>query len=120
MAASTPFICTTSSLNGSAHRPASRKTEVVQRSLPELMTKHGRFDVLIMDIEGGELGFIKSYSHLLRCFRLLLIEIHGSVITPAQMEEIQREFADRDFEKIEEICGVEVWRNKSEQQSYPT
>ena len=96
-------------VGGSSTRPTTRSVQVVNRSLVELQEKHGRFNVLIMDIEGGEYDLIRTYADLLQNYRLIIMELHDSILGVLKAEECRVMLRKIGF-KLDEICeATEVW-----------
>ena len=55
-------------------------TPVPTRTLADLEEEHGPFNVLVADIEGGELELLESNPECLRRLRMVLVELHPGTI----------------------------------------
>lgn len=65
-------------IGGSGYRETDTPIEVIGISVEEIERKYQiTFDTLIMDIEGGEVDFIKKNSSFLKRLKTIFIEIHG-------------------------------------------
>ena len=85
----------------------------------ELHEKHGEFNVLIMDIEGGEHSLIRSYADLLQDYRLIIVELHDFIIGPEKAEECRAVLRERGFRMID-VCEItEVWGRNGEEPLTP-
>lgn len=96
-------------VGGSSNRETSQTLSIVERSLEELEKKHGPFNVLIMDIEGGELQVITNFSKTLEYYRLLVIEFHPFIIGEQAVKNCQDILKNIGFRKVQKDIGVEAW-----------
>ncbi|MFN9954652.1 MAG: FkbM family methyltransferase, partial [bacterium] len=71
------FYVGSSILESSNIRQWNKQVEVPGKTIEQLEKEHGlRFDTLIMDIEGGELTFLRENRNWLKQIRTLFIEVH--------------------------------------------
>ena len=96
-------------VGGSRDRKTKRKTEIVSRSLNELLDKHGDFSVLLIDIEGGEYDFIMENIETIRNFSKIIIELHDFIIGIKKVEELKEILQNLGFSFKENIGDCEVW-----------
>ena len=83
--------------------------QVPARSLRELEQKHGQFNVLIMDIEGGEIGVLRESEPLLNHYRLVIMERHDFIIGSESAEECSEILLRNGFRASNRAYLVEVW-----------
>jgi FkbM family methyltransferase len=101
-------------LDGSGVERTDAGVPVVSVNVPvytidQIESEYGmRFNVVIMDIEGGELSFIEENTEFLRRIDLLIVELHRPVIGQgvARAVSILRE---QEFINIESLGASEVW-----------
>jgi FkbM family methyltransferase len=87
-------------------------TEVPARSLLELEEKYGQYNVMIMDIEGGEYDVLRNSESLLEHYRLLIIELHEDVLGEEILEECRNILRKQSFTMLERMDRTEVWEKK--------
>lgn len=81
------------------------------RSLNELMARHGPFSALIMDIEGSELELLESSAAILSHFRLIIIELHETLIGVAGVNRCHALLQASGFVMKEKSYITEAWLN---------
>jgi len=96
-------------LAGSLQRRTATPMQVPARSLRELEQKHGQFNVLIMDIEGGEIGVLRESEPLLNHYRLVILERHDFIIGSESAEECSEILLRNGFRASNRAYLVEVW-----------
>lgn len=98
-------------VGGSAQRQTEKKIRVPVKTVEQLEEQHGlRFNVLIMDIEGGEIDFLDENPHLLNQLTHLFIEWHPFIIDPVIIAQKKQLLGEHGFELADQQKNVEVWR----------
>jgi FkbM family methyltransferase len=83
------------------------------RSLNELVERHGPFSALIVDIEGSELELLESSASTLRTFRLVIIELHETIIGVKGIDRCHSSLQAAGFVLKEKSYITEAWLNAS-------
>ena len=96
-------------VGGSMQKPEGTATEVPARTLDEIEEKHGKFNVMIMDIEGGEYDIILKNEFVLSHYRLLIVELHDDVLGEPRLEECRAVLRKLGFTLNERMDRTEVW-----------
>jgi FkbM family methyltransferase len=96
-------------ITGSRVATTGNLVRVPGRRLSELIARYGPFTVLIMDIEGGELEQLQSSREALPDFRLILIELHESVIGSDGVERCRCVLKQAGFKMVERSYITEAW-----------
>lgn len=87
------FFVGKSILASSPIRATTNLISVEGKTVEDLERQHGlKFDTLIMDIEGGELQFLRENRDWLRNLRTVFLEVHehAEVLTAAEVEECRQ------------------------------
>ena len=87
----------------------SYQTRIAGTTLTDLHQKYGPFNVLVMDIEGAELFVASESAHLLKEYRLIILELHPSIIGEADCEAVRSIFRSSGFVRKGDISCVETW-----------
>jgi FkbM family methyltransferase len=87
----------------------SPETRIPGVSPAELHRRYGPFNVLVMDIEGAELYVATDHRDLLRGYRLIILELHPSIIGEEACDRIRAIFSSCGFERSGERSCVEAW-----------
>lgn len=100
-------------VSGSANLLEGTEVKVPVLSYDELCEKHGfQPNVLVMDIEGGEVSFISENEARLGDFRMLIIEMHPYIVGDGAIKACQAKLQEAGF-RLEENDGlVETWINE--------
>lgn len=87
------------------------KIVVKGKSLEELRKEYFDFTALIMDIEGGELNFFRSFDLKNTQIRLIVWETHcnPNMLTKEELEECYEILRTQEFKLIEKSGIVEAW-----------
>lgn len=94
----------------SGHMREGKRVQVRVRTVEEIERQHGlRFDTVFMDIQGGELDFVRENPELLSRTRLLILEMHPHIIGRAACDECRAGLRAAGLQLIEERGLVEVW-----------
>ncbi len=97
-------------VSGSANISQGTEVSVSVLSLDSLCDKYDfRPNVLIMDIEGGEIDFISENEHRLPEFRLMIIEMHPFIVGDEKIEQCRTILRNHNFTMKESIGLVEAW-----------
>jgi len=96
---------------GSVCRSSSESIEVNSVSLRNLEQKHGKFNVLLMDIEGAELKVIEDSRDLLKNYRIIMVEWHPFITAAEEIEKCRNILKDLSF-SLKHSGEIEVWENK--------
>jgi len=95
---------------GSAHLESGYKVPVPVYDLSALCARcGGAFDVLIMDIEGGELEVLEGLGSELSAFRLVLCEFHDFIIGADRVQACRQILQTHQFTLLETMGTVEAW-----------
>ncbi|WP_437229274.1 FkbM family methyltransferase [Planctomicrobium sp. SH661] len=98
-------------VGGSADRQTAERVQVPVKTVEQLSAAHGiQFDSLMMDIEGGELGFIRENEEFFKTLRIAIIEFHDFIIGKADVSECRNLLRRYGLAKVDEDGGVEVWK----------
>ncbi len=106
------FYLSQNMIRSSAQRQTTEPTQIVVRSLEELEQKHGKFNVLIMDIEGGEIEVLRQARKLLSHYRLVIVELHDFIIGQESVEECRHILNTNGFMLKKRLGYVEAWVNE--------
>jgi FkbM family methyltransferase len=96
-------------VSGSAHRETQKKRSVPARTISELETKYGEFNVLILDIQGGELDLLLFEEKTLDHLRLIIVEMHETIIGRESVKECRQILRLHNFRLIAQVDTVEAW-----------
>ncbi|GAA5128537.1 FkbM family methyltransferase [Luteolibacter yonseiensis] len=100
-------------VSGSANLATGKEVSVPVYSNDDLCAKHDfRPNVLIMDIEGGEIDFVSENEHRLPDFRLLIIEMHPFIVGADRIESCRSALRRMGFALKETEGLVEAWINE--------
>lgn len=95
---------------GSAHRKAHTEVVVPVFSLSDIEARvSGTFNVLIMDIEGGEHEVLTLLRDRLHEFRLVIVEFHAFIIGEELVEECKTILKSAGFQPVSSMNSVEGW-----------
>jgi FkbM family methyltransferase len=100
-------------VGGSADRVTENETTIVNRSFCELVDKHGRFNVIIIDIEGGEHAFFIENQELLGDIDTIIIEQHVKIIGEEKVSQIRSLFEQSGLMRVFLESKTEVWVRSS-------
>jgi FkbM family methyltransferase len=105
-----PVLATSSSLKSSAGEPRT----VPALSLATLVERHRLHGAaLILDIEGAETDLVRHEGRILADnFELLVLELHPRIYGEAEAERIRVALGELEFERVDSIREVEVWRKR--------
>jgi FkbM family methyltransferase len=90
-------------LMSSNRRQSAEQISVQGKTVAELEQQHGlRFDALVMDIEGGELDFLRDNRAKLPEFRVVFMEVHPhrDILSPEEVAECEAILQEAGFEKV--------------------
>jgi FkbM family methyltransferase len=100
-------------VSGSANLTTGTEVRVPVYSCEDLCAKHDfRPNVLIMDIEGGEVDFVSENEHRLADFRLLIIEMHPYIVGLDVIQSCKEKLRAIGFTMKEGDGLVEAWVNE--------
>lgn len=94
---------------GSSLETSDNEVTVKCCRLADLETQYGQFNVLIADIQGGEVDLLRMEKEALSRFRLVVIEMHPAIVGADAIEDCRRVLRECGFEMREEISDVEAW-----------
>lgn len=108
------YIHSSAVVDGSTQRRSAHGIRLPSRSLRELHERYGPFNTLIADIEGSELSVLEDSGDLLRAYRLVIIELHSSIIGEDKIARC-REILSRCGLRMVRKAGVtEAWQRSSD------
>jgi FkbM family methyltransferase len=87
----------------------ARLIKVRGRSLADLHYSHGPFNTLLIDVEGSELEVLRDSRHLLRDYRLVIIELHRELLGAGGVAECRRILTSVGLRSSAVIKSVEAW-----------
>lgn len=110
-----PFFFHGKILDSSADRHSENSINVEGKTVRDIEKKYRiNFDTLIMDIEGGELNFLRENGSFLKQLKLVILELHAfeGFLTHAEVLECEEILVKNKFEKImtDDICHA--WKKK--------
>jgi FkbM family methyltransferase len=81
------------------------------KTLSEMIEQYFPFTVIVMDIEGGELEFFRSFDLKNSNIRLIIWETHTrpGMLTKDELEECYGILTEQGFNIIEKLGDVEAW-----------
>lgn len=100
-------------VGGSQKRKTAHKIEVDGKSIPQLEKKYAlNFNVLIMDIEGGELEFLRNHKEELRGIERVFMEIHpfAGILTLKEAEECEQILNSLMFTMVLQDGNYQIWQ----------
>ncbi len=95
---------------GSVARATGKELTVKSCRLTELENSYGKFNVLIMDIQGGEVELLELEESALGHFRLIVVEMHPSIVGEQPVEKCRQILRRLGFKLQERISTVEAWQ----------
>ena len=90
-------------LTSSNRRQSAEKISVAGKTVADLESKYGlKFDVLMMDIEGGELDFLRENREKLKELNVIFMEVHQhpDILLKEDVAECQSIVEQAGFEKV--------------------
>ena len=104
-------------VGGSSQRTTDTKIYVVGKTVSDLEEYYGlKFDSLVIDIEGGELDFLRTNGLFLNQLKTVLVEIHhfNGILSQEEAKECEQILQQKDFEKVDETAKgyYQVWTKK--------
>lgn len=103
-------------VGGSQKRKTANKIEVDGKSIPQLEEKYGlRFNVLIMDIEGGELEFLRNHKEELKGIERIFMEIHpfAGILTLKEAQECEQILDSLMFTRVLQDGNYQIWQKET-------
>lgn len=103
-------------LMSSARRPGVTKIRVPGKTVADLEKQYGLdFDALVMDIEGGELDFLRENRAKLKSFRIIFMEVHPhkEILTLEEVAECLAILEEAGFERVVDETNFWVMTKKS-------
>jgi FkbM family methyltransferase len=97
----------------SLNNPSSDVRLVSGTSIAALQERYNlRFETLIMDIEGGELNFLREHSEELVFFKMIFIEIHvfGQMLSEEEGNECENILSSLGFMREVKQGHFQIWR----------
>lgn len=90
---------------------SGKKIMAVGKSLEDLMSQYFEFTAVIMDIEGGELEFFRSFDLKMTKIRLIVWETHCSptMLSEIELDECYNLLKSYGFYLLEKSSNVEAW-----------
>lgn len=99
---------------GSSLLSGKNKIIVRCKSLEELNKEYFDFSVIVMDIEGGELEFFRSFNLENSKIRLIIWETHckPNLLAKSELQECYQILESYSFKFVERVGNVEAWLKK--------
>jgi FkbM family methyltransferase len=97
-------------VEGSAYNKTDNELRLPSRSMAELCERHGPFNVLHMDIEGGEYEVLRSSNNILTQFRLVIVEIHDFILGAEKVAACHDILESSGLKLLDQSNAVEVWQ----------
>ncbi len=101
-----PFFIHKNMVGSSAQRRTETSHHIACMPLELIEQQYGPFNVLIMDIEGGEADFIAENENSLSGFNKLIIEFHPSILTAETVTQLYTHLDQLGFDCVETIDSV--------------
>jgi FkbM family methyltransferase len=98
-------------VSGSAVRKTGRSVKVPVKSVSAIF-KDASPTAIIVNIEGGELDFLRQAKSLLGNVRLAIVDMHDFIIGKEACDECRRLLAEAGFCFVEKPASIEVWMRK--------
>ncbi|WMS41655.1 FkbM family methyltransferase [Acuticoccus sp. MNP-M23] len=70
------------------------------------------FDTLVMDIEGGEVNFVRDFGDALKRFDTVMVEVHWW-IGPDNLAEVEGAFSAAGLTRVDSAGAVQIWKRQS-------
>lgn len=104
-------------VGGSSQRTTDTKIYVVGKKVSDLEKYYSlKFDTLVMDIEGGELDFLRTNGLFLNQLKTVLMETHhfNGILSQGEAKECEQILRQKNFEKVDETAkgSYQVWTKK--------
>jgi FkbM family methyltransferase len=99
-------------LMSSNRRKSTTPITVPGKTLSELETAYGmKFDTLVMDIEGGELNFLRENRIWLSQLQMLMMEVHPhkDILSPEEVEECRQILKHAGLSQILDEENFWIW-----------
>lgn len=109
------FFLGNSILMSSNRRQSATKISIAGKTVADLEREHGlKFDALVMDIEGGELDFLRENREWLKNLRVIFMEVHPhpEILSSEEVKECQAILEAAGFEKTVDETNFWVLTNK--------
>jgi hypothetical protein len=105
------FFMGGSAFLGSNTLGRGEKVIVIGKTLEEITKKYFDFTAIVMDIEGGELDFFRSFDLKKSKIRLIIWETHVSphLLSIDELNECYDILEKQGFKLKEKSSGVECW-----------
>ena len=84
------------------------------KSLRQLQSERGPFNVLVCDIEGAELALFEESADLFKSLRLVIVELHDFFIGNDGVARCQEVMKRAGLELVAAERGVEAWQRGSD------
>lgn len=96
---------------GSSTLTGVNKVTIPGKSLKEIIKQYFDFTVIVMDIEGGELEFFRSFNLKNSSVRLIILETHmkPNMLTQVELLECHDIIINQGFQLKERMGDVEAW-----------
>ncbi|WP_424812570.1 FkbM family methyltransferase [Roseococcus sp. YIM B11640] len=100
-----------------AHR-GSDALRIPAQPVEEIEARHGlKFDALIIDIEGGEIEFLRDHPSLLARSRLVVVEFHPMFVGEAACEQGRRALEQAGLVRRARVGLTEAWTRPAKSSS---
>lgn len=104
-------------IGGSLVRETDASVEIPGRAISDLEEEHGcRFNALIMDIEGGELAFLKGFRGQLDRFHKVFLEVHpfADILSEEEAHQCEVILREQGFTKVASSAKnfYQVWLHR--------
>ena len=102
-------------VGGNQLNKSAKKVVLPTTSIESLEKKyHLKFNVLILDIEGGELQFLKQFNKQLKEFKVLYVEFHpfANLLTKSEVSECWRILKGIGFKRAFRDVDFEIWKHR--------
>ncbi len=106
------FIGGEAYLSSNSIQKEGNKIAIKGVSLKKLIEEYFDFTVLVMDIEGGELEFLRSFNLSETNIELIIFEshLHPNILSEEQYQECINLLIKYGYIRIDNISNVEVWK----------
>jgi FkbM family methyltransferase len=97
----------------SAQEHSGKALNVVARSFHDLEAVHGPFDVVISDVQGGEIHVFEAQERVPQTLRLVIAEWHPRIVGEAAIEHCRNVLSSAGFQLQRTSGDVEAWLRES-------
>jgi FkbM family methyltransferase len=99
-------------VGGTSQRPTDRPVQVPGKSIDQLEREHGRFTVLIIDVEGSEQEIFEQSRDVLQKYRLIVVELHEFAIGVKGVQRCREILRASGLQLVDRSGITEAWQRQ--------